>query len=40
MANQTVSANRNLDDAAIAGLANGEDVTVSTGAVLTINAGS
>jgi hypothetical protein len=37
MANQTVSVNRNLDDAAISGLANGEDITIDTGAKLTIN---
>jgi len=37
MANQTVSVNRNLDDAAISGLANGEDITVDTGAILTID---
>lgn len=37
MANQTVSVNRNFDDAAIASLANGEDITVDSGAVLTIN---
>lgn len=40
MANQTVSVNRNLDDAAISGLANGEDITINTGAVLTINSDS
>jgi hypothetical protein len=38
MANQTVSVSRNLDDAAIAGLLNGEDITINTGAKLTINA--
>jgi hypothetical protein len=37
MANQTVSVDRNLDDAAINGLANGEDITINTGARLTIN---
>lgn len=37
MANQTVSVNRNFDDAAISGLLNGEDLTVNTGATLTIN---
>lgn len=37
MANQTVSVNRNFDDAAISGLANGEDITINSGAVLTIN---
>ena len=37
MANQTVNVDRNLDDAAIAGLNNGEDITVNTGATLTIN---
>ena len=35
MANQTVSVNRNLDDAAISGLLNGETITINTGAVLT-----
>jgi hypothetical protein len=37
MANQTVSANANFDDAGISGLANGEDITINTGATLTIN---
>lgn len=37
MANQTVSVNRNLDDAAISGLTSGEQITVNTGATLTIN---
>ena len=37
MANQTVSVNRNFDDAAISGLANGEDITIDSGARLTIN---
>jgi hypothetical protein len=37
MANQTVSVNRNFDDAAISGLLNGEDITINTGARLTIN---
>lgn len=40
MANQTVSVDRNLDDAAIAGLLNGEDITVNAGATLTINSDS
>ena len=35
MANQTISVSRNLDDAAIAGLLNGEDITVNTGASRT-----
>jgi hypothetical protein len=37
MSNQTWSASGNLDDAARLALANGEDITVNTGAVLTIN---
>lgn len=37
MANQTVSVDRNLDDAAIAGLLNGEDLTINTAARLIIN---
>jgi hypothetical protein len=37
MANQTVSVNRNFDDAAIAPLLNGEDITINTAAILTIN---
>lgn len=37
MANQTVSSNANFDDAGISGLANGEDITINTGAKLTIN---
>lgn len=37
MAAQTVSVNRNLDDAAIAGLLNGEGITVNTNATLTID---
>jgi len=37
MANQTWSANGNFDDAGKLGLANGETVTVDSGAVLTIN---
>lgn len=40
MANQTVSVNRNMDDAAINGLLNGEDITINTNAVLTINSDS
>jgi len=40
MANQTVSVNINMDDAAISGLANGEDVTINSGAILTINSDS
>lgn len=39
MANQTLAANQNYDDAAIGGLANGEDVTLS-GFRLTINSDS
>jgi hypothetical protein len=39
MANQTLAANQNYDDAAIAGLANGEDITLS-GFRLTINSDS
>lgn len=37
MANQTVSVNRNFDDAAISGLANGDDIAINSGALLTIN---
>jgi hypothetical protein len=37
MANQIVSTNLNLDAASISGLANGEDITVDTNAILTIN---
>lgn len=37
MANQTVSSDLNFDAASIAGLANGEDITVDSGATLTIN---
>lgn len=37
MANQTVSVNRNFDDAAIAGLVNGDDFTINTDAKLTLN---
>lgn len=40
MANQTVSVNRNFDDAAISGLLNGEDITIDSGARLTINSDS
>lgn len=40
MANQTVSVNRNMDDAAINGLLNGEDIAINTNAVLTINSDS
>lgn len=40
MANQTVSVNRNMDDAAISGLLNGEDIAINTNAVLTINSDS
>ena len=39
MANQTLTANQNYDDAAIAGLANGEDITLA-GFRLTINSDS
>ena len=35
MANQTVSVDRNLDDAAISGLLNGETITINTNATLT-----
>lgn len=37
MANQTVSTSKNFDDSSIAGLANGDDITVDTNATLTIN---
>ena len=37
MANQTVSVDRNYDSSAISGLANGEDITVDSGAILTCN---
>lgn len=37
MANQTVSSNSNFDTAGIAGLANGDDITVDTNATLEIN---
>lgn len=37
MANQTVSVDRNFDDAAINGLLNGDDITIDTNARLTIN---
>jgi len=40
MANITVSVNRNMDDAAINGLLNGEDVIINTNAVLTFNSDS
>lgn len=40
MANQTVSVDRNGDDAAISGLLNGEDYTINSGATLTINSDS
>jgi hypothetical protein len=40
MANQTVSVNRNMDDAAIAGLVDGDDITIDSGAKLTINSDS
>jgi hypothetical protein len=40
MANITVSVNRNMDDAAINALLNGEDVTINTNATLTINSDS
>lgn len=37
MSNQTVSSNLNLDAASISGLLDGEDITVNSNAVLTIN---
>lgn len=37
MSNQTVSVSKNFDDATILGLANGEDITIDTNALLTIN---
>jgi hypothetical protein len=37
LANQVVSVNRNFDDAAISGLLDGEDITIDSGATLTIN---
>lgn len=37
MSNQTVSANLNFDSASISGLTNGDDITIDTGAILTIN---
>ncbi len=37
MANQTVSSSINFDTASMAGLANGDDITVDTNATLTIN---
>lgn len=37
MANQVVSIDRNFDDPAIAGLVNGDDLTINSGAKLTIN---
>lgn len=37
MANQIVSVNRNMDDAAISGLLNNELITINTGAILTID---
>lgn len=40
MANQALFVNRNIDDAAISGLLNGEDITINTNAVLTINSDS
>jgi hypothetical protein len=40
MANQTISVNRNGDESAIAGLANGETYTINTNATLTLNSDS
>jgi len=40
MADQIVSVNRNMDDAAINGLVDGDNVTINTGAILTINSDS
>lgn len=40
MANQTISVNRNGDDAAISGLLNGEDYTINSGATLTLDSDS
>lgn len=40
MADITVSVNRNMDDAAINGLTNGDNVTIDSGATLTINSDS
>jgi hypothetical protein len=40
MAAQTVSTSKNMDDASIAGLLNGDAVTVDSGATLTINSDS
>lgn len=37
MSNQTVSSDLNFDSASISGLANGEDITINTGATLTID---
>jgi len=37
MAAQTLSVNRNLDDAAISGLLNNETITINSGAILTID---
>jgi hypothetical protein len=37
MANQTITTNTNYDDASISGLLNGENITIDSGAVLTIN---
>ena len=38
MADQTITTNTNFDDASISGLLNGENITINSGAVLTINA--
>jgi hypothetical protein len=40
MANQTISVNRNGDDAAISGLLDGDDYTINSGATLTLNSDS
>jgi hypothetical protein len=40
MAAQTISVNRNLDEAAVLGLANGETITIDTNATLTCNSDS
>jgi hypothetical protein len=37
MANQTVSVNKNFNDASMSSLANSETITIDSGATLTIN---
>lgn len=37
MPDQTLTASANFDDAAVLGLANGENITINSGAVLTVN---